>query len=116
MKNSSEDGAVSDQRFAEISDFNFVRKVFRSVPSLRTRKPINGYYMTKPYRGESYDESQYELIAGDWDHEHCGFCSVKISDGCAYWANADEVIILCATCHEHYEERIEKRRNAQPKA
>jgi len=113
MKKKSEDWSVSDQHFADISDFSFVHKVFRSVPSLRTKNPTGGHYMMKPYKGEHYDESEFELIEGGWNHQHCSFCFEKILDDMPYWANTNEVIILCPRCYDHYQEEIAGKRTTE---
>lgn len=56
--------------------------------------------MSTDYRGQPYDQSEFDLVEGRWDHEHCGICWFTITDGFTYWENADRIKLLCDACHE----------------
>jgi hypothetical protein len=66
-----------------------------------------------PYKGQSYDEVEYKLIPGGWDHEHCDICWAKITEGDPYWANTNKVKIICKGCYEHYKDQINYKRSAE---
>jgi hypothetical protein len=90
------------QPFDEIIDKEFHNYSFHSYPALVSRKLINQHRMWKPYNGGQFDEEQFELVEGLWDHEHCSICNYKIENGHSYWANENRVQILCDECYEHY--------------
>ena len=113
MNNQTQDRTVSDQNFADITDFNFTQKVFQSNPSIRSIKPDNGYFVSKPYKGESYDKSEFMLVEQGWNHEHCSFCYYKIEDTISYWGNSNDVIILCEQCYNHYKDKIKHNSEAE---
>jgi hypothetical protein len=99
-----DDWSTFDAQVADISDRQFAQKTFYSYPSLRAKKPDNeGWYVSKPYHGEEFDDTCWTLIPGGWDHEHCSLCYCDITDGMTYWSNDREVVILCDYCHEHYQ-------------
>ena len=98
-----DDWSQRDEDFALIVDRAFGRKVFREYQSLRSlRADAAGYFVSKPYHGEPFDEAVWSLIPGGWDHEHCSLCFNRIVDGMIYWANRGEVNILCDDCRDHY--------------
>lgn len=41
-----------------------------------------------PFRGQSFDESNLELVPSGWDHEHCDVCRKRIEDGDWYWSSS----------------------------
>jgi hypothetical protein len=94
--------ATDDQKIAEISDKRFTQTTFHSYPSLRSNRPVDGWTQSKPYRGEPFNEADWTLSPGGWDHEHCSVCDARITDGMTYWANTGEVTILCDRCHDHF--------------
>ena len=94
MNKDASDWSAYNEQFSHITDFNFVGRTFHSYPSLRTKEPEDGWFKSKPHRGEPYDEDKFILIEGGWDHEHCSFCWEKILNEVPYWANKDEVIIF----------------------
>jgi hypothetical protein len=96
------DYSVPDQQMAEVADRNFLRRTFHDRPSLRSKHPKGGWVESKPYEGEPFDEADWTLAPGGWDHEHCTLCYERISNGMTYWANGNEVTILCESCHGHY--------------
>lgn len=110
------DWTLLDADFVEIRDLQFEHKTFRSKPSLRRRESRDGWIQETEYNGQPYDEAEFELIANQWDHQHCSLCFATIKDGLTYWANKDEVTILCDRCFSHYEDRIhaQKERESKP--
>ena len=114
MNDDTSDWSVYDEQFSQITDFDFVGRTFHSYPSLRSIEPQNGWFKSKPYKGESYDEAKVILVEGGWNHEHCSFCWEKILDEVPYWANTNEVIILCENCFNHYRHQIDGKRKAEP--
>ena len=105
------DWGYLDQEFDSIEDFDFVKKIFRKLPALVSLEPIGGHIVYRPYRGGGYDRTIYRLAEGQWDHEHCSLTFETIHDGDTYYANADEVMVLCEKVYEHYKEEIERRKN-----
>ncbi len=97
----------------------FARRVFVSYPSLRSIKPMGDedddetWHLSKPYTGEPFNPEEYELLEGDWDHEHCDVCWAKIVDGISYWSNVGAGIgqvDLCEACYT----RVTKFLNSMP--
>jgi hypothetical protein len=81
----------------------FVRRVFKSYPSLRSIEPDEeGYYYSVPYTGQEYDPAQLRVCEDGWDHEHCYVCWADIDPGDDYWHNDDPWDLeLCLACYEH---------------
>ena len=96
--------------FKGIKDFNFARKEFHTKPALISLEPIKGYIKYAAYDGQEYDEKKYKIEDGKWDHEHCSLSLKKIRDGDTYYANSNEVIILCEEVYKHYKTEIENRK------
>ena len=92
------------ESYAEITDREFVRETFRSRPALIAKESVNGHRMWKDYHGEPFDEKQFDLVEGKWDHEHCSVCFFTITEGYTYWANTGRVVLLCDACHEAMED------------
>jgi hypothetical protein len=72
---------------------------YRSEPALYKRDGT----VARRYQGEPYDPAEWEVREVAWDHEHCHFCFLKISDGVsdgikAGYANGKEW--LCPTCYQ----------------
>lgn len=88
------------KEFAEILDRAFVRRTFASRAALVAKKPVNGNRTWADYQGQAYDESQFDLVEGMWDHDHCNVCFFSITDGFTYWENADRIKLLCDACYE----------------
>ena len=87
---------VSEAEWETFRRCRFVLRMFQPYPCL-SALDSSGWV---PYRGQSFDPSQWELIEGGWDHEHCDVCTTRISDGASYWANdGPEHVDLCATCY-----------------
>lgn len=107
------DWPAAEEGFANILDFNFVQRVFTSKPSLRARTGCNGWIKETEYTGQPFDNSEFEIVPGAWNHEHCTICLVAIEDGMSYWVNQDDVVILCDKCFEHFESRIQCSRSAR---
>ncbi len=58
------------------------------------------------YTGQKYDSKKYELDPNGWDHDHCRFCFVSISD-CDHdecineaYTNSDGNWV-CPECYQH---------------
>jgi len=100
-----DDWSNRDEQFAKVSDRAFVRRNFSSYPSLR--RVCDGLAEWKPYDGGPFDATEWVVVPGGWDHEHCSFCMAKIVDGMSFWANGNDVILLCDYCHGHYTDRLE---------
>ena len=102
-----DDWTTRDQQMADVVDRQFTQRTFHVYPSLRAKRPVDGWIQSKPYHGEQFDETDWSLTPGGWDHEHCFLCYARISDGMTYWANDREVNILCDYCHKHYENELD---------
>lgn len=85
-----------------ITDREFSVETFHPYPALLSREPVRGARMWKPYQGGDYDQEEFELVEGMWDHEHCSVCNFKITAGQTYWVNAGRVDLICDECHEFY--------------
>ena len=74
-------------------------RLFRSVPALFTRDGK----LARPYDGEPFDSTEWELRERGWDHEHCRFCNLCICDGeddhlkAGYTSEGEW---LCPTCYQ----------------
>jgi hypothetical protein len=68
---------------------------------LISREPDDtGLWPSWPYDGGPFDESQFRLIKGGWDHDHCGVCLAKVEPGDEWWANVPpDQGGLCLECH-----------------
>jgi hypothetical protein len=100
--NISRDGEYYRKEFADISDRAFVQRTFFSRPALVTKHPVTGHRMWTDYQGEPYDKSEFELIEGMWDHDHCSICWFTIKDGFTYWENTNRIKLLCDACYEAF--------------
>ncbi|MBI3878395.1 MAG: hypothetical protein HY300_20925, partial [Verrucomicrobia bacterium] len=107
-------GDISDERdwslyeddFENILDFVFEQKTFKTHACLRDREVVDGLIRSTEFTGQSYDETKRELVPDGWTHDHCWFCMTRIEHGMTYWGNADDVMVLCNHCYEHYADRI----------
>jgi hypothetical protein len=99
---------IGDKLFNELKDHNFGLKIFKAIAALKSKKPINGYFKTELFRGQKYNENEFSLIPGAWDHEHCHFCSSRIEIGMNYWGNTEDITIMCTKCHEYFNARFEE--------
>ena len=88
--------------FTRVTDPHFVRQTFSTRRALVAKAVINGYRHIQDYHGEAYDPKEYDLVDGEWDHEHCSICTVRIVDGQTYWENGRRVILLCDACYDWY--------------
>jgi hypothetical protein len=98
----SRDDEYHRKQFAEIGDPAFVQRTFFSHAALVAKQPVNGHRMWKDYHGEPYDKSEFDLVEGMWDHDHCSICFFTIKDGFTYWENTNRVRILCDACYEAF--------------
>ena len=104
---------AAEEDFANILDFDFVQNTFTSKPSLRARKGSDGWIKESEFKGQPFDESEFEIVLGAWNHEHCTLCLVAITGGMTFWTNQDDIVILCDKCYEHFETRIRDSRSTQ---
>jgi hypothetical protein len=95
-----------DAEVAAITDRVFVQRTFYIRPSIRSKKAADGWFQSRPDKGEPFDESEWTLVPGGWDHEHCSLCFSRINDGMNYWSNGNEITILCDQCYDHYKEQL----------
>jgi hypothetical protein len=86
--------------FDEIFDREFTLITFTKVPALVSRKRTDNQRHWKEYRGEDYDEQEFDLVKDAWDHEHCSVCSFTIKPGNSYWYNKNRIKLLCDECHD----------------
>ncbi|MGA2177012.1 MAG: hypothetical protein ABSH38_18715 [Verrucomicrobiota bacterium] len=98
----SRDDEYYRKAFAQIRDRHFEQRTFSSRPALVAKEPLNGHRMWKDYHGEQYDKSEFDLVEGMWDHEHCSVCWFTIKDGYTYWENDRRIKLLCDACHEAF--------------
>lgn len=98
----SRDDDYYRKEFAEIADRAFVQRSFASRAALVAKKPVNGCRVWADYHGQAYDESEYELVEGMWDHDHCSICWFRITDGFTYWENSGRIKLLCDACYEAF--------------
>jgi hypothetical protein len=102
------DWSSFDRQIAvDVLDKRFTQTTFHVLPSLRAIRGEGGWVCSKPYHGEEFDASAWKLVEGGWDHEHCTLCFARIVDGMTYWANANEVVILCDRCFDHYRSQLD---------
>jgi hypothetical protein len=92
----SRDDDYYREEFAEIEDRQFVQRTFSSTPALVR----NDGKMWQDYTGEPFDSSEFHVVDGMWDHEHCSVCLFTIKDGHTYWENTNRIKLLCDACHE----------------
>lgn len=92
------DWVLRDEEFARIESRDFVQQAFQPISALvcRTDRGI-----WRRYGGEPFDKTQWELVAGMWDHEHCQVCHAHIEPGMTYWA-ARKNTVLCDMCYDRY--------------
>ena len=98
----SRDGDYYRKEFAEIADRAFVQRTFVSHSALVAKKPVDRNRMWADYHGQAYDESEFDLVEGMWDHDHCSICLFKITDGFTYWEKSDRIKLLCDACYEAF--------------
>jgi hypothetical protein len=68
---------------------------------LIAREPNEGgFFASRPYHGEPFDEQRFRLVRAGWDHDHCFVCAAKIEPGDAWWAaEPPNEVGLCLECH-----------------
>src|SRR5437879_639251 len=79
----------------------FVCQRFVAGPSLVDLEPHEaGFVASRPYHGQSFDNTRFRVVEGSWDHEHCFICMVKIEPGAEYWrATPPHEVELCLACY-----------------
>lgn len=98
----SRDNDYYRKQFAEITDPLFVQCTFFSRAALVAKEIVNGYRMSTGYHGQQYDESKFDLVEGIWDHDHCGVCWFRITNGFTYWEHTNRIKLLCDACYEAF--------------
>jgi hypothetical protein len=88
--------------FSGIKDTRFVQLEFRPKAALLRKTLVNGLRNWTEYKGQPYDEAEFTMVEGYWDHEHCSVCWFKIEDGHSYWSNHRGVKLLCDECHQAF--------------
>lgn len=64
-----------------------------------------GIVMSRPYAGESFDPSHFQVIPGGWDHDHCLMCRARVVQGDPWWvAEPPHEVGLCPDCHSLLEQ------------
>lgn len=61
---------------ARLSDSTWVLKPWSASSALFARKGAP----SAKFHGQEFDPAKYDLVEEAWSHDHCPFCSVKISD------------------------------------
>jgi hypothetical protein len=90
------------KQFAEITDSAFVQRTFVSHAALVAKRSVNGHRMWTDHHGQAYDQSEFDLVEGMWDHDHCQICWFTITDGFTYWENSNRSRLLCDACYEAF--------------
>jgi hypothetical protein len=83
-----------------ITDFAFTQRTFAPRSALVARHVRDGYREEVEYHGQPFDASQFELVEGRWDHEHCAVCRFRLEPGHSFWENTTGML-LCDVCHDH---------------
>jgi hypothetical protein len=97
------DDACYRRIWDETADKTFRQTAFCPSAALVSRELVNGHRMWRPYDGSEYDDKEYELVEGMWDHEHCSICRFRIVAGNTYWFNQRRMRLLCDECHDHFD-------------
>src|SRR5437870_3317205 len=90
------------KEFAEILDRQFVQRTFSPRAALVAKEPVDGHQAWQDYHGGPYDKSKFDLVPGQWDHEHCSVCYFTITNGYTYWENGRRIKLLCDACYETF--------------
>src|SRR4029450_8153374 len=97
---------LTDPKFADPLGtsplLDFAERVFASSPAMVKKEPVNGHRMWTKFDESRYNATEYDIVAGMWDHEHCSVCYERIADGDRYWENS-ESHILCPQCYEEFQ-------------
>jgi hypothetical protein len=92
----SRDDDYYRNEFTETVDREFVQRTFASMPAL----VANDGHSWREYTGQPFEASQFHVVDGMWDHEHCSVCLFTIKDGHTYWENRNRIKLLCDACYE----------------
>jgi hypothetical protein len=98
----SRDDEYYRKEFAAIKDRRFQQRTFSARPALVAKESVNGHRMWKDYHGEPYDSNLFDLVEGMWDHDHCGICWFRITDGFTYRESDGRIKLLCDACYEAF--------------
>ncbi len=99
--------------FRYVKDFHFTERVFKPYASLQSIETEDGWFTSKPYKGQRFSEKKWRIVEEGWDHEHCNFCGESIDEGDSYWANRRAVTILCPQCFKLFKDKIERKGRAK---
>lgn len=93
---------LTDRKFAEPLGerplLDFTARIFVVGPAMVRKRPVNGHRLWTRLDPERFNEDDYEIVEGKWDHEDCVVCWTRISPGDEYWENSERHV-LCAACH-----------------
>jgi hypothetical protein len=92
------DWVLRDEKFATIDRRDFVQVTFQPIPALASRTNPGHW---RRYHGQPFDEAEWELVEGMWDHEHCDVCFAHIEPGMTYWSSKNDTF-LCDMCYDRY--------------
>lgn len=92
----SRDDDYHRSEFRKIADREFLQRTFASTPAL----VANDGHIWREYTGQPFEASEFRVVDGMWDHEHCSVCFFTIKDGHTYWENGKRIKLLCDACHE----------------
>jgi hypothetical protein len=98
----SRDDAYYGKAFSEVKNHPYRQRTFSARAALVAKETVNGRRIWKNYDGGSYDPTQFELVEGMWDHEHCSICFFTITEGFTYWESDSRIKLLCDACHEAF--------------
>jgi hypothetical protein len=96
--------ATRREKEAFVRTLRFVRRPYSDKDMLLALEPNDaGFYSSHAYHGEVFDPTQYRVVRGGWDHEHCFLCWAKVLPGGEWWAahpdNFEDEIGLCLDCY-----------------
>ena len=68
-----------------------------------------GHRVVVLYEGGGFNAERFTFRKGQWDHEHCKRCVVRIPALTPCWVSNDEsYIILCDDCYQHVHPRADE--------
>jgi hypothetical protein len=101
----SDPDVITPDDLAVFRKCRFVHSIFEARDAYRALKPTKDLWEYMRKRAEMGEEafddpSEYERVAGGWDHEHCDVCMGRIEPGDTYWANERPGDVdLCEKCY-----------------
>jgi len=58
----------------------------------------------KYLKGREFVYAKYEALNSHWEHEHCEFCILKISEGEYAYCTTDEYYWVCKSCFNDFKD------------